>query len=73
MTLIDSVPDVQTSYETVDYHALNAMLNLYDSNGQIQFEADRQAAKEYFLQHVNPNTVFFHSLDRKGVLRGKRL
>ena len=49
----------------VDYHALNAMLNLYDTNGRIQFDKDREAAREYFLQHVNPNTVFFHSLEEK--------
>ena len=28
-----------------DYHALNAMLNLYDSSGHIQFEKDRQDRK----------------------------
>ena len=50
---------------TTDYHALNAMLNLYDENGHIRFEADRMAARQYFLQHVNQNTVFFHSLDEK--------
>ncbi|MBV8966164.1 MAG: ribonucleotide-diphosphate reductase subunit alpha, partial [Mycobacteriaceae bacterium] len=43
-----------------DYHALNAMLNLYDADGRIQFDKDREAAHEYFLQHVNQNTVFFH-------------
>ncbi len=46
----------------LDYHALNAMLNLYGPNGEIQFDKDREAAREYFLQHVNQNTVFFHSL-----------
>ncbi|MFD1795052.1 class 1b ribonucleoside-diphosphate reductase subunit alpha [Paracoccus aurantiacus] len=51
--------------EAKDYHALNAMLNLYDDAGQIQFDADRMAARQYFLQHVNQNTVFFHSLDEK--------
>ncbi|WBU60082.1 class 1b ribonucleoside-diphosphate reductase subunit alpha [Paracoccus albus] len=51
--------------EAKDYHALNAMLNLYDDAGQIQFDADRKAARQYFLQHVNQNTVFFHSLDEK--------
>ena len=51
--------------EPRDYHALNAMLNLYDDAGQIQFDADRKAARQYFLQHVNQNTVFFHSLDEK--------
>jgi ribonucleoside-diphosphate reductase alpha chain len=49
-------------FDGMDYHALNAMLNLYDENGKIQFEADKRAAREYFLQHVNQNTVFFHSL-----------
>jgi len=45
----------------MDYHALNAMLNLYGPDGSIQFDKDREAAREYFLQHVNQNTVFFHS------------
>ena len=49
----------------LDYHALNAMLNLYDADGRIQFEKDREAARQYFLQHVNQNTVFFHDLDEK--------
>ena len=49
----------------LDYHALNAMLNLYDENGRIQFERDRQAARQFFLQHVNNNTVFFHDLSEK--------
>ncbi len=41
------------------------MLNLYDANGKIQFDADKRAAREYFLQHVNQNTVFFHSLKER--------
>ena len=41
----------------LDYHALNAQLNLYDADGRIQFDADRKAARQYFLQHVNQNTV----------------
>lgn len=49
----------------LDYHALNAMLNLYDAEGKIRFDADRMAARQYFLTHVNQNTVFFHSLDEK--------
>jgi len=48
-----------------DYHALNAMLNLYGPNGEIQFEMDRLAARQYFLEHVNQNTVFFHNQDEK--------
>ncbi len=49
----------------LDYHALNAMLNLYDAEGKIQFDKDREAAKQYFLQHVNQNTVFFHNLKER--------
>ncbi len=51
--------------DAMDYHSLNAMLNLYDRDGRIQFEKDREAAREYFLQHVNQNTVFFHSLKER--------
>ncbi|MGO1802637.1 MAG: class 1b ribonucleoside-diphosphate reductase subunit alpha [Microbacteriaceae bacterium] len=56
---------VNPSFEGLDYHSLNAMLNLYDANGKIQFDADKRAAQEYFLQHVNQNTVFFHSLKER--------
>jgi ribonucleoside-diphosphate reductase alpha chain len=47
------------------YHDLNAMLNLWGPDGKIQFDKDKQAAKSYFLDHVNQNTVFFHSLEEK--------
>ncbi|WP_416236077.1 class 1b ribonucleoside-diphosphate reductase subunit alpha [Serratia rubidaea] len=56
---------IRPGAETLDYHALNAMLNLYDAEGRIQFERDKQAARHYFLQHVNQNTVFFHNLAEK--------
>ncbi|MGV3150479.1 class 1b ribonucleoside-diphosphate reductase subunit alpha [Rothia sp. 11273D007AR] len=58
-------PSTPEKYRGMGYHELNALLNLYDENGQIQFEADRQAARQYFLQHVNNNTVFFHDLEEK--------
>ena len=56
---------INPAFEGMDYHALNAMLNLYDESGKIQFDADRRAAREFFLQHVNQNTVFFHSLQER--------
>lgn len=56
---------VAAEWQGLDYHALNAMLNLYDDEGRIRFDADRMAARQYFLQHVNQNTVFFHSLEEK--------
>ncbi|MDO5367621.1 ribonucleotide reductase N-terminal alpha domain-containing protein, partial [Kocuria sp.] len=58
-------PTCPERYRGLGYHELNALLNLYDANGQIQFEADQQAARQYFLQHVNNNTVFFHDLEEK--------
>ena len=47
------------------YHELNAELNLFDAEGKIQFGKDKEAARAYFLDHVNQNTVFFHSLEEK--------
>ncbi len=65
--LSDAAPAtaVPAEWQGLDYHALNAMLNLYDDQGHIRFEADRMAARQYFLSHVNQNTVFFHSLEEK--------
>ena len=51
--------------DQLDYHALNALLNLYDENGHIQFDKDREAANQFFLQHVNQTTVYFHDLEEK--------
>ncbi|WP_426766052.1 class 1b ribonucleoside-diphosphate reductase subunit alpha [Erwinia aphidicola] len=55
-TLLEAQP------ATADYHALNAMLNLYDAEGHIQFEKDREATRQYFIQHVIPNSVRFDSI-----------
>ncbi|HFF3786710.1 MAG: ribonucleotide-diphosphate reductase subunit alpha [Enterobacter mori] len=46
---------------TPDYHALNAMLNLYDREGRIQFGKDHEAVDAFFAAHVRPNTVTFGS------------
>ncbi|KAA5773826.1 hypothetical protein, partial [Yersinia pestis] len=43
---------IDSSDSELDYHSLNAMLNLYDADGRIQFDKDRLAARQYFLQHV---------------------
>jgi len=44
-----------------DFHALNAMLNLYDEDGKIQFSKDREAVDAFFNAHVRPNSVTFAS------------
>ena len=48
-----------------NFLALNAELNLFGPDGEIQTDKDKEAARQYFLQHVNQNTVFFHSLEEK--------
>ncbi|MEG6442394.1 class 1b ribonucleoside-diphosphate reductase subunit alpha [Enterobacter roggenkampii] len=50
---------------TPDYHALNAMLNLYDREGRIQFDKDREAVGAFFAAHVRPNSVTFASQDER--------
>ena len=51
--------------ETMDYHALNAMLNLYNSAGRIQFDKDRQAVDAFMTTHVRPNSVAFSSQQQR--------
>ena len=46
---------------TPDYHALNAMLNLYDREERIQFGKDHEAVEAFFAAHVRPNSVVFGS------------
>jgi ribonucleoside-diphosphate reductase alpha chain len=50
---------------TATYHELNAQLNLWGADNKIQFGKDKEAARAYFLEHVNQNTVFFHTLEEK--------
>lgn len=47
--------------ESADYHALNAMLNLYDADGRIQFEKDQLAVEKFHQQHVLPRSRHFPS------------
>ena len=54
--------------ERKNYNELNAQLNLFDENGKIQFEKDKEAAHNYFVNEddgVNSRTVFFHDLEEK--------
>ena len=59
------VKDIPEAYQGLGYHELNAMVNLYSTEGKMQLEADKWAARRYFLDHVNQNTVFFHTLAEK--------
>lgn len=64
------MPEVITVEDIVspdkDYVALNAEVEVDFQNGGSNWrDHDKQAAREYFLQHVNKNTVFFGSLAEK--------
>lgn len=48
---------------TPDYHALNAMLNLYDREGRIQFDKDREAV-DAFLPLMCARTASFLAASR---------
>ena len=49
----------------LSYQDLNAMINLWGENEKLQLEKDKLAVRKYFLDHVNQNTVFFHSLQER--------
>ncbi|MCR8641196.1 class 1b ribonucleoside-diphosphate reductase subunit alpha [Paenibacillus sp. N1-5-1-14] len=38
---------------------------MVQKEGKFQFEKDREAARSYFVDYVNQNTVFFHNLKEK--------
>lgn len=57
-------PELSKKTEEHTYFKLNNLLNI-PKNGVIQLDKDKEAAKAYFLEHVNPNTVFFHTLEEK--------
>lgn len=44
---------------------LNAELNLWSENHTIQFDKDKLAAQQLFLQEINPTTQHFYSLEEK--------
>lgn len=57
-------PTVVTHEDKVTYFKLNNEVNRPIDN-QIQIHKDKEAVRAYFLEHVNPNTVFFYNLDEK--------
>lgn len=48
----------------VTYFKLNNEVNI-PVNGMIPLHKDKEAARAYFLEEINMNTVFFHSLEEK--------
>ena len=49
----------------VSYFGLNNLINIPTMDGKIQLDKDKEAVKQYFLEHVNQNTVFFYNLKEK--------
>ena len=47
------------------YRDINSEINLLSEEGGLQLHRDHDAARAFFLEHVNPNTVFFHNLKEK--------
>ena len=60
---MDSPRPVNKS-KVVTYFELNNELNRPIDN-KIPLHKDKEAVKAFFLEHVNPNTVFFYTLDEK--------
>lgn len=50
---------------TESYQDLNAKLNLWTADRKIDFDADKEAARQYHLQEVNTKTMYFPSLEEK--------
>ena len=46
------------------YQSLNSEVNIL-KDGKLQLHKDHEAARAYFLEEVNQNTVFFHNLREK--------
>jgi len=57
-------PELQKKTKEDTYFKLNNLVNI-PKDGKIQLDKDKEAVKAYFLEYVNPNTVFFHTLDEK--------
>ena len=57
-------PKLIKKTQEVTFFALNNELNR-QVDGKIQLQKDREAVRAFFLEHVNPNTVFFYTLDEK--------
>ena len=57
-------PKLMNKTQEVTYFALNNELNR-PVDGKIPLHKDREAVRAFFLEHVNPNTVFFYTLDEK--------
>lgn len=52
-------------YHGLEAPSINALLGIPNPDGTLNLDADKEATRRYFLDHVNQNTVFFHTLKEK--------
>ena len=57
-------PKLISKSQEVTYFSLNNELNR-PVDGKIPLHKDKEAVRAFFLEHVNPNTVFFYTIDEK--------
>ena len=57
-------PKLISKSQEVTYFSLNNELNR-PVDGKSPLHKDKEAVRAFFLEHVNPNTVFFYTLDEK--------
>ncbi|OFT96108.1 class 1b ribonucleoside-diphosphate reductase subunit alpha [Aerococcus sp. HMSC23C02] len=57
-------PQVSNEPNEITYYKLNNELNIPIDN-KIPLEKDKEAVRAFFLEHVNPNTVFFYTFEEK--------
>ena len=57
-------PKLISKSQEVTYFSLNNELNR-PVDGKIPLHKDKEAVRAFFLEHVNPNTVFFYTLEEK--------
>lgn len=50
--------------EEYSFFNLNNQLNI-PKDDTIQIDKDKEAVKQYFLEYVNPHTMFFHNVEEK--------
>jgi ribonucleoside-diphosphate reductase alpha chain len=57
-------PELNKKVKEDTYFKLNNLVNIV-KDGKIQLHKDWEACKAYFLEYVNPHTMFFYTLDEK--------
>ena len=58
------IPVLAQKEKEPTYFKLNNQMNI-PIDGKIQLGKDKEAVRALFLEHINPNTVFFYTLEEK--------